>query len=66
MPRNRHEPNTVAHDRVLGTGAHDAETSLLQRPDCLQVVDARQLGHRSDGNFDLSNLVLLQRLLNGR
>ncbi len=64
VPWNRHESNTIAHDRVLGTGTHDAETGLLQRPDGLQVVDARQLGHRSDGDFDFSDLVLLQRLLN--
>lgn len=38
----------------------DAETGLLQCPDGFQVVDARQLGHRSDGDFDLSDLVLLQ------
>jgi hypothetical protein len=29
------------------------------------VIDARELGHRSDRDFDLSDLVPLERLFNG-
>ena len=61
MPRNRH-----CSDRAFGTRPNDAEASLLQGPDRVQVVDARQLGHRSDGDFDFPDLVLLHQLVHRR
>jgi hypothetical protein len=55
----------VSHLTACGSAVR-AWRSTAAAGQALQVIDAWQLGHRSDRDFDLSNLVLLERLFNGR
>jgi len=44
MARNRENPHTVRHDDMLAL-AHNTKTHLLQGPDRLQMIDAREFWH---------------------
>ena len=44
MARNRYNANAVRHHDMF-TLAHDAEASLLQSPDGIEVIDAGNLRH---------------------
>ena len=44
--RDREEPDSIGHDRMLGTLPCDPKTSLLKRSNSFLVVYTRQLRHR--------------------
>ena len=44
--REREEPDSISHDRMLGTLPCDPKTSLLKRSNSFLVVYTRQLRHR--------------------
>jgi hypothetical protein len=44
--------NTIGHDDMLSL-ADDSEPCLLKGFDCIQMIDAGELGHELDSYFDL-------------
>jgi len=38
------------------------EARLLKRPHCIQVIDSMELWHRSDGDLDLAEVLILELL----
>jgi hypothetical protein len=55
----------VGHDDVAAL-ANDFETSFFQSPDGVKVIDARQLWHKSNHDFDFSDIRPLEGFCDGR
>jgi len=52
-PASRDDSQAVSEDNVLSL-ASDSEAALLERSNGIEMIDARELGHRS-GDLDLPN-----------
>jgi hypothetical protein len=61
MARNGENAHAIRQDDVLAL-AGDPKTRPLKGPDCLEVVDAWQLGHGLDRDLDLPHLSPLREL----
>ena len=53
----------VGHDDVLAL-THNSEARLLKRSNCPEMINAGNLRHRLNGDFDLANIRSWESFLN--
>lgn len=65
MARHRQDPLPVCHDDMFALAGH-TKSYLLQRPNCVQMVDARDLAQGLYRNLEFADLLATQVLVDDK